>query len=196
MADPAWLLFLPHLPATPSSLRVLVWRRLRAAGAASFHGAWVLPSTPEHERFLRDLLAEVERQGGNGLLLRAAPLDPAAQAAIVERLGADRDQEYAEFLGRAAAFLAEIERETAGGNLSFAELEENEHDLDKLSGWLARIEARDAVGGRQRAAAVAALDACRRALDGFARAIYAHEGVVAPPDEPSAGERLREESDA
>lgn len=195
MADPAWLLFLPHLPTAPSSLRVLVWRRLRAAGATSLHGAWVLPPAPAHERFLRDLLAEVERQGGSGLLLRATPLDPATQAAIVERLRADRDQEYAEFRRRAADFLTEIERETADGNLSFAELEENEHDLDKLTGWLARIEARDAVGGDQRAAAVAALDACRRALDGFARAIYAREGV-APPDEPSAREHPPEESDA
>ena len=39
-----WLVFIPQLPSSPSSLRVLVWRRMRTAGAAALQqGVWVLP---------------------------------------------------------------------------------------------------------------------------------------------------------
>jgi hypothetical protein len=62
-----WLVFIPQLPSSPSSLRVLVWRRMRAAGAAALQqGVWVLPQTPEHEQFLRDVLREAQHQGGSG----------------------------------------------------------------------------------------------------------------------------------
>jgi hypothetical protein len=128
-----WLMFIPQLPASPSSLRVLVWRRMRAAGAAApQQGVWVLPQTPEHERFLRDVLREAQQQGGSGLLLAATPLDADRASEVVARFRADRDQEYLEFGGRCRDFLAEIAKETAAGNLSFAALEENEQDLQKL----------------------------------------------------------------
>ena len=55
--EQTWLVFIPQLPSSPSSLRVLVWRRMRTAGAAALQqGVWVLPQTPEHEQFLREVL--------------------------------------------------------------------------------------------------------------------------------------------
>jgi len=51
---------------------------------------------------------------------------------VVERFRTDRDQEYVEFGVRCRDFLAEIAKETAARNLTFAALEENEHDLQKL----------------------------------------------------------------
>ncbi len=39
-----WLLFCPQLPATPSSPRVMVWRRMRSAGSVGLdNGLWILP---------------------------------------------------------------------------------------------------------------------------------------------------------
>ena len=155
-----WLVFIPQLPSSPSSLRVLVWRRMRVAGAAALQqGVWVLPQTPEHEQLLRDVLLEAQQQGGNGILMVATPLDTDRASEVVERFGVDRDQEYREFGVRCRDFLAEIAKETDAHNLTFAALEENEQDLQKLHTWLERIRARDFFGALQ---AGAAADAWRR----------------------------------
>jgi hypothetical protein len=173
-----WLVFIPQLPSSPSSLRVLVWRRMRAAGAAALQqGIWVLPQTLEHEQFLRDVLLEAQQQGGSGILMAATPLDADRADEVVERFRADRDQEYREFGVQCGDFLAEIAKETAARNLTFAALEENEQDLQKLHTWLEKIRARDFFGALQARAAADELAACERALSGFAEAIYAREGL-------------------
>ena len=139
-----WLMFIPQLPASPSSLRVLVWRRMRAAGAAAIQqGVWVLPQTPEHEQFLRNVLREAQQQGGSGILMVSTPLEADQETAVVECFRGDRDEEYQEVCVRCRDFLAEIAKEMAAHNLTFAALEENEHDLQKLHTWLGRIRARD-----------------------------------------------------
>jgi hypothetical protein len=126
-----WLLFLPQLPSSPSSLRVLVWRRMRAVGATGLqNGVWVLPRRAEHERFLQDLVSEIMPQGGQGFIFSAAALESALDSTIVEQFRTDRDQEYAEFCERCGDFLREIEKETGISKFTFAELEENEQDLN------------------------------------------------------------------
>jgi hypothetical protein len=173
-----WLIFIPQLPSSPSSLRVLVWRRMRTAGAAAIQqGVWVLPQTPEHEQLLRDVLREARQQGGSGILMVSTLLEVDQEPAVVERFRTDRDEEYQEFCVRCRDFLAEIAKETAADNLSFAALEENEHDLQKLHTWLGKIRTRDFFDAPQGSAAAAALAACERALHGFAEAIYAREGL-------------------
>ena len=173
-----WLVFIPQLPSSPSSLRVLVWRRMRTAGAAALQqGVWVLPQTPEHEQFLRDVLLEAKQQGGNGILMVATPLDADQTAEVVQRFRADRDQEYREFGVQCCEFLAEIAKETTADNLTFAALEENEHDLQKLHTWFTKISARDFFSAPQAPTAAEALASCECALHDFAQAIYAREGL-------------------
>ena len=96
---------------------------------------------------------------------------------VVARFHADRDQEYREFEVQCREFLAEIAKETAARNLTFAALEENEHDLQKLHTWLEKIRARDFFGALQARAAADALASCENALRGFAEATYAREGL-------------------
>lgn len=183
MTPDAWLLFLPRLPSSPSSLRVHVWRRLRAAGALGLqYGVWVLPHTPEQADVLHVLLAEVTPQGGGGLIFVATARNPGLPGDIVERFQVERGQDYAEFRGRCRDFLAEIAKETGGRNFTFAELEEHERDLQKLVGWWQRIRARDFFGRTQQEAADRALTGCQRALETFARAVYVEAGL-APADE-------------
>ena len=181
-----WLVFIPQLPSSPSSLRVLVWRRMRTAGAAALQqGVWVLPQTPEHEQFLRDVLRDAQQQGGNGILLVATPLDADQTAEVIERFRADRDQEYVEFGVQCREFLAEIAKETEAGNLTFAALEENEHDLQKLHTWLAKIKGRDFFDAPQAPPAAEVLTACEHALQNFAEAIYAREGLQGQVEDES-----------
>lgn len=173
-----WLLFLPQLPSSPSSLRVQVWRRTRAAGAVGLQGGVIaLPRAAEHEQFLRGLLADVERQGGSGAIFIAAPLDATYSETLIARFRDERDQEYAEFSERAQEFLDELDKESRSTKFTFAELEENEHDLRRLEGWLQKIQARDYFGGNQAEAAMRALARCKEALDVFTHEVYTSEGL-------------------
>lgn len=168
-----WLLFLSQIPTHPSSLRVNVWRKLRAAGALGLqNGVWVLPKTPEHIKFLVELLETIQRQNATGQILTVAPLDKKIEQDILARFHADRDEEYVEFHERSQAFLAEIKKETAMQKFTYAELEENEQDLLRLANWLEKIQKRDFLKGENFHLADEALVNCRSAFDAFSAEVY------------------------
>lgn len=185
-----WLIFLPQIPSSPSSLRVLVWRRMRAAGAIGLqNGVWVLPHRLEYEKFIRELLTELAPLGGSGLSFTAASFGEATDATIIERSRSDRDQEYAEFSERCTEFLHEIEKETAQKKFTYAELEENEDDLTKLTAWLHKIQMRDFFKGYRAEAALTILTQCRDALTVFTQMVYhdAELGISDPlSDKPDS----------
>ena len=103
----------------------------------------MLPLTQEHEQGLAELLREIQAQGGSGLLLHASALDTSIETQIILRFQEERARNYTEFAGRCQDFFHEIEKETQAGNFTFAELEEIEEDLAKLTSWLRKIQQRD-----------------------------------------------------
>ena len=174
------MLFLAQLPAAPSSARVALWRRLRAAGAASvLNGAWVLPLAEEHKVLFTQLAEMVRGQSGSATMFATAAMAEEEDEAIVARFQADRAREYDEFAERSLGFLAEIEKETKLRKFTFAELEEIEDDLNKLSAWFAKIEARDFFPNARMQEAMKELQTCGTALRAFAEEVYAREGVGA-----------------
>ncbi|MBC3194714.1 chromate resistance protein ChrB [Pseudonocardia sp. C8] len=187
MPSDGWALLLAQLPASPSSPRVTLWRRARAAGAVGLqNGAWVLPGTREHREFFEGLAEYVREHGGTAYALEVTDRDDRAGGDIVARFRAERAKEFAEFEERGRALLAELEKETARDNFSFAELEENEQGLDRLAAWFTKISARDFFPDERLKEAEELLDRCRRALEAFTAGVYQAEGV-APDVPPSAG---------
>jgi hypothetical protein len=181
MTDSTWLVFFPQTPATPSSLRVLVWRRLQQAGALNLQGgAWMLPHIKEQEQVLVTLLREMEQQGGSGFFLEARAPNEGIQAGLIERFQAERTKEYQEFGERCQQFLQEIEKETHAHKFTFAELEENEQDLLKLIRWLRKIQQRDFFPNTGSLAAQEHLSQCRQALQTYTTTVYEQEGLPAP----------------
>ena len=186
--EPAhWILFLTQLPVSPSSLRVMVWRKLRAAGAASLqNGVWVLPNRPEHAAFFHTLLEAVIQHGGGGQILTAQPTLPAVQAEILNRFQIDRAEEYGQFEEKCRKFQEELDRKMSQQLFSFARLEESEHDLHKLQSWLEKIRRRDWLNNPKRALAEDELAVCRQMLHNFAMLVYQHEGLnTQPPASPA-----------
>lgn len=174
-----WLLFTSQLPTSPSSLRVMVWRRMKAAGAVSLqNGVWVLPHTQEQERIVDDLLSYLHEQGADGQSFAATPLSDKVEKDLVQRFRGLRDEEYAELIERCQGLLVELAKETKKKKFTFAELEENEDDLQKLKSWLARIQTRDLVGGERAAEAVRSVEACKKVLEVFADHVYSQEQIV------------------
>ena len=174
----SWLVFLAQLPSKPSSARVALWRRMRAAGATPVvNGAWMLPRTTAHEDFFEQSREGVIGRGGTGFVLRVSDSPPESNESIVRLFQSDRSREYDEFAERCAAFLNEINRESTAEKYTFAEMEESEQDLKKLARWLAKIQARDFFPDGRRDQSAALLAQCRRALRGFSLAVYNVEGV-------------------
>jgi hypothetical protein len=173
---PKWLLFCPQLPANPSSPRVMVWRRMRSAGASGLdNGLWILFYTDSAKKFIEEMKAYVENQGGTSKSFIADAFDETTEAEILERFQHDRAEEYFEVKEQCIDFLAEIDKEIKRRNFSFAEYEENEQDLNKLESWLLKVQQRDLIGGEKAQEAVEWLEKCRQALLQFADEVFTHD---------------------
>lgn len=179
-----WLLFLAQLPAAPSSARVALWRRLRAAGAASaLNGAWVLPQAEGHAELFAQLADTVRKQNGSATVFLVQSMSPTEQETLITRFQTDRAREYDEFAERSGAFLDEIEKETRLRKFTFAEFEEIEDDLNKLSAWFVKIKTRDFFPNARIKEAAKLFETCGTALAAFAEQVYAQAGVNAPAED-------------
>lgn len=171
-----WILFCPVLPATPSSPRVMVWRRMHSFGSVGLdNGLWILPYSETAGQFIEEMKGYVLSQAGNCKVFLTNAFDEATEADIENRFVQDRAQEYFELKEQCEDFLAEIEKETARQNFSFAEYEENEQDLEKLEVWYQKVKARDFAGSANAQVALEFLEKCRQSLQQFADAVFTNE---------------------
>jgi hypothetical protein len=169
-----WVVINYTLPREPSRARVSVWRRLKKLGAVNMQQSmWVLPMTDTNAELLNSVRDEVARNGGEAFVMKSSA-DDRANAAIVERFNAARNEEYRELLEECEAYYKEIDRETERRNFSFAEIEENEEELGKLREWYAKIAARDCFGAGLKNEAQAALEKCGELLEQFCLAVYTY----------------------
>jgi hypothetical protein len=136
------------------------------------NGVCLLPKTDDHLRRLKVIENEIAALGGDGVLLETIGLDRAQEDKVIGRFTADRDEAYREFLGKCADFEAEIARETDAEHFTYAELEENDEDLEKLKGWLAKIRKLDFYKAPLSTDADARLDQCSALLETYAKHVF------------------------
>lgn len=112
-ADP-WLLLIPQLPAKPAYLRVKVWRRLQAIGAAALKNAvHALPLRDHTLALFEELHREITDNGGEALILQARLMGGMADADLRGVFDAARDADYEE-LAREVRALAEADYVSRG----------------------------------------------------------------------------------
>ncbi len=169
-----WLVLVYRVPSEPTRLRAAVWRRIKSLGAIYLQSSVAaLPASSAAERALRKLRSEIADMSGTAVLLSCAVL--AGQPGILAQFQAARNDEYEEIVDKCADFVAGIEKEYAERHFSYAELEENEHDLVKLRTWLASVRERDTFGADGLQQAVSCLAACEEKLEAYAARVYAEE---------------------
>jgi hypothetical protein len=183
MPEIEWLLFIAQLPATPSSLRVNAWRRLRRAGAASLqNGVWILPHNEANSMFMERLVGYIKQNGAGGQIFLVQELNQAVHLNILARFADDRDQEYEEFLEQCEEFIFEIEKETAISKFTFAGLAENEQNLLRLRKWITKIQKREFFKTKKSQDAITAFQNYGQRLQSYTRQVYAQEGIETPQD--------------
>lgn len=168
-----------------STLRVYVWRKLRAIGAVYVHksSVAVLPSRDETARGVNRLASRVRHDGGQMSVWAIELSDPAQERELIGMFQAERASEYAEVCARTPAFLAGLDQQRAKGRITYAEVEESEANLERLRKWLSRIQSRDYFAAAGAGEAIAAVEACREALVRFEAEMLAAE---APDGEVTA----------
>jgi len=140
-----WLLLIPQLPAKPAYLRIKVWRRLQAFGAAPLKNAvHALPLRDETHAFFEELQREIVAGGGEALILEARLTGGTSDVELRGIFDAARDADYDE-LAREARSLAE------SGEVERSDLGRLRKRLDEIT----RIDFFGAHGGQAAQAAIA-----------------------------------------
>ena len=127
---------------------------------------WVLPFNDENTGLLNALKNEIGENAGEAFLISFS-VDADGEKAIIEKFNAARDEEYGEVLEQCEDFFKEIDKEIDRENFTFAEIEENEEELNKLNQWYAKICARDTFHGSLKERQKKCVE-CAKALDRFA----------------------------
>lgn len=174
------------------SLRMQVWRKLRSLGALYVQqSVCLLPARAEVVREVRRLVDRVYRQRGSARVLHMAFTDLAEEQAVIAELNAARDAEYAEVMERLPELRRELAEERARDNITYAEVEESEADLERFRTWLSKIAARDyftASGGQ---AARDAVEQAAAELAAFEEAALQSEAPEPGPAPTDKSPRLR-----
>lgn len=168
-----WRIVTYRLPSDGgSSQRVAVWRELRRVGAVALQSAtWAVPTGDGFDEGVEKAVQLVERADGQSLVL---DVDPASSSlGELEALySGERDEEWAEFAAECDKAVAELADEVAKEKFTLAELDEEEHNVDRLRRWYRELRAKDLFGAPLAPAAEAKLKEATEALDDFATRVY------------------------
>lgn len=168
-----WLLLIYRIPAEHSSARTTIWREVKRLGALSLqHAVFLLPLTDANRAAYDRLSRRIEDYGGEATILETTSPNTGWHEKSVERFNAARDEEYEEVVDETERFREEIDRERRKGKFTFAELEDEESNLERLRKYLAQVEARDTFSAPGRERAHAEVERCAGVLEAFAQEIY------------------------
>lgn len=102
-----WFLLIHQLPAKPAYLRVKVWRRLQAIGAASVKNAvYAMPASEKSAADVAEVVREIAAGGGEALVCRARLIDGLTDTDMRALFDAARDADYEELAQEARALLS------------------------------------------------------------------------------------------
>jgi flagellar biosynthesis regulator FlaF len=168
-----WVVLVVRLAAQPSRHRVAVWRELRRMGALSLgQGTWTVPDVPGFADSVRRVIELAERGDGEVVVLSAAGRGEPDESRLRAWFTAARQQEWTEFLSDCGKFDAELDKELRARKLTLAELEEEEHSLERLRRWFRDLKARDVFGSPDATVAEQRLKHCTSRLADYTEKVF------------------------
>jgi len=167
-----WLMLNYTLPKEPSRVRVSAWRKLKKSGSLSIgQSMWILPISQESNDIFAEISNEVLQNQGSAYIMKTVFINESNEN-IIEFFNNARNDEYKELLEKCQDFFAEIEKETKKKNYSFAEIEENEEEYNKMTAWYQKIASRDFFNASLKTKSSRELEKCKQLLDDFANKTY------------------------
>jgi len=168
-----WIVISYNLPTEPSRHRVSVWRALKKLGVINIQQSmWVLPYNEENYAALVKISEDIEMNNGEALLMDCSFFDEKHEEKIIITLNQVRDEEYKEFIDECGKYLMELEKEIRIEKFTFAELEEEEEEWNKLVSWHAKIAARDAFQAPAGQQAMKMLIEIQQAFEKYSEMVY------------------------
>lgn len=123
------------LPPHPSSLRVRVWRKLRALGAVPLRkSVYLLPPTPDNFERFQWLGQEVQKDGGEATFLSVENVENMKRAEVIRLFQQARDQDYRALVDRYRKLARGLDRKTPVRSTS-----RRNEELTRLARELERI---------------------------------------------------------
>jgi hypothetical protein len=173
MEEKEWIILNYNLPKEPSRVRVSTWRRLKKLGAVSIgQSMWLLPSSEEKVGIFTEISNDICQNGGEAYILKADFIGNKNSTDIIAEFNRARDEEYSEVLEKCVDFFDEMEKEHKRENYTFAEIEENEYEYNKLMNWYKDIEQRDFFGAPRKDETLQRLGECRQELEDFSKKTF------------------------
>lgn len=171
-----WLVINYNLPTEPSRHRVATWRGLKKIGAVNIQQSmWILPEDEENYLALQKISKDIEANNGEAFLMESVFFDEKDEERVISLFNSIRDDEYMEFINECKKYLKELEKEIAIEKFTFAELEEEESELEKLISWFGRIEKRDIFGSSRGNEARDISARINEAYEGYSEMVYQKE---------------------
>jgi DNA-binding transcriptional regulator PaaX len=173
MAEKEWIIINYTVPKEPSRIRVSIWRKLKKRGSVSLgQSMWILPLSQENLEFFQEISADIFQNNGTSNIMEAAFISAENTEHVIEVFNQARDEEYSEFIEKCEDFFHEIEKETLKENYTFAEVEENEYEYNKLVEWYKNIIERDFFTAPRMKTSQQKLETCREMLENFSQKVY------------------------
>lgn len=140
-----------QLPAKPAYNRVKVWRRLQDAGAVSLRNSvYALPNSAPARVVMTDILAEIERNDGDGMLFEARVVAGMRDDEVRAIFNTARDVDY-------HAILADLRQCAQRWKLARKPKDDPVQSLARISARLSGVTRIDFFGASGRSAAEALL---------------------------------------
>ena len=129
-----FLLLIVSLPPSPSSLRVRVWRRLRALGTVALkRTVYLLPDTSDNYEQFQWLGQEIQRERGETILLRVDKIENMSRSDMIRLFHEARDPDYRQLATRYRKLMRTLERKTAGARARVdRDLAQLQKDFEKV----------------------------------------------------------------
>lgn len=172
MSYMAWKIVTYRLAGDSTRHRVAVWRELRRVGAVALQSAtWAVPAGDGFDDGIDKARQLIDRAKGQVLVLDVDAESPSI-GDLEQLYTAEREAEWVEFVSECAKATAELRGEIAKEKFTLAELDEEEHNIDRLRRWYRELRTRDLFGAPSAGIAEVQLKACAEVLEEFADFVY------------------------
>ncbi|WP_315121760.1 Chromate resistance protein ChrB [uncultured Clostridium sp.] len=168
-----WRTLIYQIPREPQKNRMAVWRKLKSIGALNvLQSIWVLPESGEAKIEFKKLEEQIHSINGRAINCITNIDNQSKNQNIINDFNGEREADYKELIGRCRNFIEEIRSEREKENYNYAEIEENEYELNKLNKWLRKIEKKDYFNCEMKKEVLEMLETCTELFNEFSDEIF------------------------